>query len=283
MTAIYRTEAGGEEIRRRYRDALSGWPVPAEHLCVPTREGETFVVASGPTDAPPLLLLHGSGTNAVMWMGDVAAWAVHFRVYAVDLIGEPGLSAPSRPPLTSDAYTGWLDDVLGELGLTRVSVVGASLGGWLALHYATRRPGRVERLVLLCPGGIGRQKMAWLVKAVLLRPFGRWGLRRTMESVTGLRLPRTQAFLDSMTLTFTQFKPRKERLPVASDDALHRLEMPVLVIVGEHDAMLDSRDTRRRVECHVPEATVIFLPGVGHAIVGQTKPVLDFLCDRAGS
>jgi pimeloyl-ACP methyl ester carboxylesterase len=218
-----------------------------------------------------------------MWMGDVAAWAEHFRVYAVDLIGEPGLSAPSRPPLASEAYALWLDDVLHELELTRVSIIGASLGGWLALDYAIRRPGRVERLVLLCPSGIGRQKVGWLVKAVLLRPFGRWGLRRTMESVAGLRLPRTRAFVDSMVLAFTQFRPRKERIPVASDDALHRLEMPVLVIVGEHDAMLDSRDTRRRVERHLPRATVIFLPGVGHSIVGQTGPILDFLRDRAAS
>jgi pimeloyl-ACP methyl ester carboxylesterase len=283
VTAIYKTEAGGQEVRRRYRDALAAWPLPAEHLRVPTREGETFVVASGPADAPPLVLFHGSGTNAAMWMGDVAAWAEHFRVYAVDLIGEPGLSAPVRPPMTSGAYALWLDDALRELGLTRVSIVGASLGGWLALDYATRRPGRVERLALLCPSGIGRQKMGWLVKAVLLRPLGRWGLRRTMEAVAGLRLPLTEKFLDSMVLTFAQFRPRRERLPVVSDDALHRLDMPVLVIVGERDALLDSRDTERRVERNVPNATVMFLPGVGHTIVGQTEPILDFLRDRPGS
>lgn len=277
MTTIYKTESGGREIQQWYLEILARWPVANEHVRVPTREGETFVVACGPPDAPPLLLLHGSGTNTAMWMGDVAAWAEHFRVYAVDMIGEPGLSAPSRPPLDSDAYALWLDDVLRELGVTRVSIVGASLGGWLALDYATRRPNRVARLALLCPGGIGKLKMGWLFKAILLRPFGRWGLRRTMKMVAGFEPRQSQVFFDYLMLTFTQFRPRRERLPVFSDEALRSLTAPLLVIVGGRDAMLDSQDTARRVRELVPRATVNLLPDVAHAILGQTAPVLTFL------
>jgi pimeloyl-ACP methyl ester carboxylesterase len=155
---IYKTEAGEREILRRYEQILANWPVPAEHRRVPTREGDMFVLVCGPVEAPPLLLLHGSGSNAAMWMGDVPTWAKHFRVHVVDMIGEPGLYAPSRPPLDSTAYALWLDDVLDHLGLEHVAITGASLGGWLALDYATRRPDRVERLALLCPGGVGRQK-----------------------------------------------------------------------------------------------------------------------------
>ena len=103
MTPIYTSPDGARAVEQRYRELLDGWPVPADHLRVPTREGETFVVASGRADAPPLVLLHGSGSNALMWAPDVAAWSERFRVYAVDLIGEPGLSAPARPPLTSGA------------------------------------------------------------------------------------------------------------------------------------------------------------------------------------
>ncbi|MFC4058201.1 alpha/beta fold hydrolase [Planomonospora corallina] len=277
MSTIYRSEAGADEIRRRYQEALSAWPVPAEHVRVPTREGETFVVVSGPPDAPPVLLLHGSGTNAAMWRGDVASWARHFRVHAVDLVGEPGLSAPSRPPLDTDALALWLDDVLEGLGVTTASIVGASLGGWLALHYATRRPERVSRLALLCPGGLGRQRTGWMVKALLLRPFGRWGLRRSARLVAGLRSPRDRPVLDHVVLTFAQFKPRTERLPVFPDEVLRGLTMPVLVIVGGRDAMLDSEETARRVRRCVPHATVRLLPETGHTILGQTEPVAAFL------
>ncbi|MFE0381496.1 alpha/beta fold hydrolase [Streptomyces inhibens] len=279
MSTIYKSEAGASEIQRRYREELRTWPVPAEHMRVPTREGETFVVVSGPEDAPPVLLLHGSGANTTMWRDDITSWARHFRTYAVDLIGEPGLSAPSRPPLASDAYALWLDEVLEGLGITSASIVGISLGGWLALDYATRRPERVTRLALLCPGGLGRQKVGWLVKALLLRPFGRWGMRRSARKVAGLDTPLDRRILDHLVLTFTQFKPRTERLPVFSDDALGRLTMPVLVTVGGRDAMFDSEETARRVRQCVPQATVNLLPEVGHAILGQTDSVLAFLRD----
>jgi pimeloyl-ACP methyl ester carboxylesterase len=277
VTAIYRTEAGGEEVRRRYARTLRAWPVPCEHRRVPTREGETFVIVSGPEDAPPLLLFHGSGTNSAIWTGDVVAWSEHFRVHAVDLIGEPGLSAPSRPPLGSDAYALWLDDVLRELGPDTVSVVGASLGGWLATDYATRRPGRVRSLVLLCPGGIGRQKWGWVVPALLLRPLGLRGLRRIMRTITGLDLPRAATFLEDMALTHREFLPRKDRLPIFPDAALRGLTMPVLAIVGDRDVMLDSRDTARRLAATVPHADVRVLPDTGHAIIDQTATILTHL------
>jgi pimeloyl-ACP methyl ester carboxylesterase len=277
MNTIYKSEAGAREIQRRYQDMLATWPVPAEHIRVPTREGETFVVVSGPLDAPPLLLLHGSGANATMWGADIASWAGHFRTHAIDLIGEPGLSAPSRPPLASDAYALWLDDVLQGLGITTTSIVGASLGGWMALDYAARRPERVTHLALLCPAGIGRQKFGWIFKSLLLRPFGRWGLRRSARTVAGLEAPEDGPVLDYLVLTFTQFKPRTDRLPVFPNEVLRRLSMPTLVIVGGRDVMFDSEGTARRVRQCLPHATVNLLPDVGHAILGQTDSVLAFL------
>ncbi|KUL38962.1 alpha/beta hydrolase [Streptomyces sp. NRRL F-4489] len=274
---MYTTAAGAEAILRRYRQALADWPVPAEHVRVPTREGETFVVVSGPPDAPPLVLLHGSGANATMWQGDIAAWSRHFRTYAVDLVGEPGHSAPSRPALASEAPAQWLDDVLAGLGLTRTALVGTSFGGWLALDYALRRPERVTRLALLCPGGVGRQKTGWLVKALLLRALGRRGVRRSARMVAGLEGAELEPVLDTVVLTFTHFKPRTERLPVFPDEELRRLAAPLLVIVGGRDVLFDSAETARRVRECVPGATVRVLPEAGHSLFGQTTPVLAFL------
>ena len=272
MSTIWRSEAGARAVRAQYLRLLDLWPVPSERLSVPTRFGETFVLACGPRDAPPLLLLHGSGANATMWLRDVVPWAEHFRCYAVDMIGEPGLSAPSRPPLASDAYALWLDDAMAGLGLTRASIVGVSLGGWLALDYAARRPQRVEKLALLCPGGVGRQKSMVLFALPLLF-FGGWGRRRLMRFVLG----RDSEAAPFMSLTLKHFRPRRERLPQFGDAALKSLTMPVLAIVGARDVLLDSRDTKRRFEAHVKTADVRVLPDAGHLIADQTLPILAFL------
>src|SRR5207248_4412174 len=117
MAGIYKSPEGERAVQERYRRFLQYWPVANQQLRVPTSQGETFVIACGNEQAPPLLLFHGSASNSAMWMGDVAALAAHFRVYAIDMIGEPGLSAPSRPPLKSEAYALWLDDILEALAL----------------------------------------------------------------------------------------------------------------------------------------------------------------------
>ena len=277
MSKIYRTEAGGQRLQERYRRDLAQVPVPAEHLHVPTREGETFVLACGPEQAPPLVLLHGSGANSSHWFADLPSWSRHFRVYSVDLVGEPGLSAPSRPDLGTEAGALWLDDVFEALGVESAALVGMSLGGWAALDYAIRRPDRVTRLSLLCPGGVGPQRRWRLLGAALLSLFGRAGKRRATLLMTGLNRPEDQVVLDAVVENFGQFRPRTETLPVFSDEALRGLELPVQVTVGERDRMFDSARTARRFSGCVPHSQVRVLPGVGHAVMGQTDPVLVFL------
>jgi pimeloyl-ACP methyl ester carboxylesterase len=280
MSAIYKSEAGRRAIEARYREFLNRWPVPNTQFSVKTREGDTFIVASGPENACPLLLFHGSGANSTAWLADIAAWSAHFRVYAVDMIGDPGLSAPSRPPLDSDAYALWLDDVMAALSFTRVSIVGVSLGGWLALDCATRRPERVEKLALMCPAGIGRQKN-FLLKALPLMLLGSWGSRKVREMVFGrapAQITPSQAQMrDFMVLIFKHFCPRIVKIPIFSDAALRRLTMPVFAIVGGKDVMLDSEETRDRLARIVPQADIRFLPDARHYIPGQTETILEFL------
>ena len=276
---IYRSAAGAAAVEHRYRELLRTWPVPYEALNVPTGEGETFVVASGPPDAPPVVALQGSGANAAMWLRQIERLARHLRVYAVDVIGEPGLSSARRPPLASDAYARWLDDVLAALELDQTSMLGVSLGGWLALDYAVRRPGRVTKLALLAPSGIGRRKLGVLLAALALRPFGERGLRQTMRLALG---PGARDIagdeVGALALLIARhFRPRTESIPTFSDETLRSLTVPLMAVVGGKDAMIDSYETERRLTATVPHATVHLLPESGHLLPDQTETVLRFL------
>ncbi len=281
MTSIYKTEHGARAIRERYQHLLTAWAVPHQQLRVDTRQGETFILASGKPDAPPLVLLHGTVANSTVWMGDVSAWAADFRVYSVDVIGEPGLSAPVRLPLDSDEHARWLDDVFDALSIPCASLAGVSFGGWLALDYATRRPERVKSLVVICPGGIGRQKLSIALKTIPLRLLGRWGTRKTQQVVRG-RAPEqvTEAqrrFIDFVALIQENFRPRRVKMPIFSDEVLRQLAMPVLAVLGGKDVLLDSVETKRRLECNLPNAEIRFYPEKGHYIPGQTTLIHEFL------
>ncbi len=164
------------------------------------------------------------------------------------------------------------------LGLARASLVGISLGGWLAFDYATRRPERVDAVVAMCPAGIGRQKPGIIFKTVPPQLMGRWGKRKVAELVLGPApgspTPAQQYFL----LIHKHFRVRMVKLPVFHDQALQRLNMPVLAIVGGKDVLFDSAETKQRLERNVPHAAIRYLPEALHYIPGQTQPILEFLC-----
>ena len=152
--SLYRSPAGEKAVMAFYDAVLAAWPVPYTTQMVETRYGDTFVISSGDPTNPPMILLHGGTSNAVSWAGDVAAYAKQYHVHAVDQIGDPGRSAPTRPPLEGSAFADWLDDVRMGLNVACVTLVGLSQGGWIALKYSTTYPDRVAALVLLTPGGI---------------------------------------------------------------------------------------------------------------------------------
>jgi len=280
VPAIYKRCQGESAIKQHYRQLLDRWPVAHEESRVPTREGETFVIACGAREAPPLMLLHGSGTNSAMWMGDVGTWAAEFRVYAVDVIGEPGFSAPSRPPLGSEACALWLDDVLEVFGVEKASFVGVSLGGWLALDYAARRPEKVEQLALINPSGIGRQKPSFLLIALPLLLLGPWGRRKAFAFAAGrTTTPATQGEREMaafVSLIFQHFRPRLGKVPVFDNQTLRRLTMPVLLILGARDALLDARESKRRAQALIPRLDMRYLADAGHVIRSESAAIAVF-------
>jgi pimeloyl-ACP methyl ester carboxylesterase len=108
---------------------------------------------------PPLILLHGSGMNSVMWLRDMQEYSHNYRVYAIDILGESGKSDENRPSLNGTYYAKWLKDVFDDLSLKKANVVGSSLGAWLAIKFSVSYPEKVSKLVLRCPSGVGKQKI----------------------------------------------------------------------------------------------------------------------------
>lgn len=79
-----------------YDESLGLWPVPYKAYYVSTRFGQTHVIASGPENAPPLVLLHGALFSSTMWYPNIADWSSKYRTYAIDIIGDKNKSIPCR-------------------------------------------------------------------------------------------------------------------------------------------------------------------------------------------
>lgn len=278
--SIYRSPAGAQAVMALYDNALAHWPIPYETQQIPTRYGETFVLTCGHPAGAPLVLLHGAGTNSAIWAGDVATWGRQHRIYAIDLPGEPGKSAPNRPAWDSPAYGDWLAEALSALGLTQVTLLGISQGGWTALQLATSRPGLVARLVLLCPGGVVPDRLSFVLRAIPLSMLGQWGARRLVRLLYGDH-PVPDGVEEIMLVVTRHFKARVGVLPLFSDAELQQLTMPTLLLAGTKDALRDSAKIAARLAQHLPQLTVVMRPGAGHALVDPAGEVLDFLAATA--
>jgi pimeloyl-ACP methyl ester carboxylesterase len=130
------------------------------------------------------------------------------------------------------------------------------------------------------PGGIGRQKVGIVFATLLSRMFGKRGKRWLMERILGRAPvdppPPVKAFIDFVALIDRHFRPRMVKLHF-SDSALASLRVPLLAIVGARDVLLDSEQTKLRLDKLVPSAQVVYLPEAGHLIAGHTTRVLEFL------
>ncbi len=128
---------------------------------------------------PALLLIHGIGDNSTTWDTVHAKLAQRFTVIAPDLLGH-GQSDKPRADYSVPAYANGMRDLLSVLDIEKVTVVGHSLGGGVAMQFAYQFPQLVERLILIGAGGVTKEVNVALRIASL--PMGG-------EALALLRLP----------------------------------------------------------------------------------------------
>ena len=156
---------------------------PVREVTAPTLEFRTIhgykrayrIAGSGPA----ILLIHGIGDNSTTWNTVQAKLAQRFTVIAPDLLGH-GLSDKPRADYSVAAYANGMRDLLSVLEIERVTLVGHSLGGGVAMQFAYQFPQYVDRLILVSAGGVTKDVNVALRLASL--PMG-------SEALALLRLP----------------------------------------------------------------------------------------------
>jgi pimeloyl-ACP methyl ester carboxylesterase len=208
----------------------------------------------------PVVLIHGLGNSAETWAALVLLLSKEYLVYAPDL---PGFGrTPLAPEGTSiRTHALYLERFLDLLGYPRVTLVGNSLGGWIATRFAVEHPERVERLYLLNSAGLRRENMH--------TPYveNRIEATHSLEQMLGYSLPVPAFVLDafvrnSQTPAYAGFirgyDPREELNTVLVD-----VQAPTTIIWGERDNLLPlicAYDLHKGIA----NSELVLLPRVGH-------------------
>jgi pimeloyl-ACP methyl ester carboxylesterase len=105
-------------------------------------------------DGHALLLIHGMAGSSATWRAIIPQLSKKYRVIAPDLLGH-GMSAKPRGDYSLGAFAVFLRDLLDELGVHSVTVIGQSLGGGIAMQFTHQHRDYCERLALIGSGGLG--------------------------------------------------------------------------------------------------------------------------------
>jgi pimeloyl-ACP methyl ester carboxylesterase len=243
----------------------------------------------------PLVLLHGLGASRRSWDPVLAALASRFDVIAVDLPGfGHSVSRPGPGEVPPAVLAQSVADLLDALGVSHPHLAGNSLGGWVALELASRRP--VASVTLLSPAGLWRQNTP-LYDRISLRA-SRWLARHAgpvLSRVVGSRLGRAlvlgQTHGHPMRLSAEYARAAVTELgrcpgfeaALAGTAKRHfvatgPISAPVTVAFGSRDLLL--RPGSRRLSQLPPHTRSATLPGCGHLPMADDPAAVAALITR---
>lgn len=271
---LYRSPEGYAAMMSAYDANLKQWPVPYECLIVPTRHGETHLIASGAADALPLVLLGGAGANATRWLPNISDLSQVFRTYALDGLGETGKSSPNRPAYKGNAYGEWLVDVFDALKIERAHVLGISRGAWLTLKIASFAPKRVNCIVPMSAQGLAPLSLQFLLHMapVILFPTEK-NILNLVRFTTSPNLPLDERLAERIRLIFKHYHSNRSRVPDFTDDELRRITAPTLLLWGEYEAVYNVAKATERARRLIANVKVVCIPNAGHT-VSDEQPAL---------
>jgi pimeloyl-ACP methyl ester carboxylesterase len=249
-----------------------------------------------------LLLIHGMAGSSETWRAVIPQLAKKYRVIAPDLLGH-GQSDKPRGDYSLGAFAVWLRDLLDELGVTRATIVGQSLGGGVAMQFVYQHPDYCQRLVLISSGGLGPD-VGWTLRllsapgaelilpVIAPKPVLNVGNKlRSWLSAAGIQSPRgAEIWSAYSSLSDSQTRHAFLRTLRSVVDyrgqavsALNRLhltsELPTMAIWGDKDQIIPV-DHAYAAQAARPGSRLEVLAGVGHfPHVERPTDVVDLIDD----
>jgi len=266
--SLFNSSESKAQYYAAYDAVLKHWPVPYEELNIPTRFGDTHIIASGSKDAPPLVLLHPSGGGATMWCRNVGQFSQHYRTYAVDVIGEVNKSVLTRPIRSHRDFADWNANLFDQLEIDSAFMVGNSFGGFVTLNTAFHFPERVKKMILISPAATFVQIWPWWRHFWLPTGIG-YVMRSNRIKLRAYEwiwqgFPAEEYIAQVRALTTITGMPRHGPPGVFSDKELSEIQTPTLLLIGDHEVIYKPERAIKRATRLVRGLKAEIIPNANH-------------------
>lgn len=279
----FRNSAGEQAYKQSYEAAMKTLPVPVRTLDVATNYGTVrvyeFSNGSTGTGLAPIILLPGRASGVPMWGKNLAELVAKRTVYALDAIGDAGLSVQTEVLKDASDQAKWLDQVFQQLNLQKVHLIGHSFGGWLAANYAVRYPDRVATLNLLEPVFVfqGLRWQVYLQATLAILPFLPQSLRDKMLSSIGggAKIDRNDVIARMIADASSHFSTKVPQPTRITEEQLTKLTMPVYVAIGGKSAMHDPTAAMTLAKNALKNVEVKIWPNGTHSLPMESATEID--------
>ncbi|GAA0607372.1 alpha/beta hydrolase [Kribbella sandramycini] len=270
----WNSATGYQDYVAKYDLAMRDLPKPAATLDIRTDYGlvRAYRFAGAQPKARPLVLLPGTSSGTPVWADNLPSLLQLGDVYAIDLLGEPGMSIQNRPITTSEEKAAWIDQTLAALPGDKFHVLGLSIGGWTAMNLAVHRPAHVATVTTL--DGVSIFDSIPVETVIRSLPAAvKWlprSWRDSFNSYTAGGAPVEQVpvaeMIESGMKNYTMRQPQPQRI---TEEQLKGLKVPALAIIAGKSVMHDPAKARATADRALPAKTVKFYPEASHAINGE--------------
>jgi pimeloyl-ACP methyl ester carboxylesterase len=284
---VFRSPESEVQYKAVYAAMLERWPVPYDELYIPTRFGDTHVIASGLKDAPVLVLFHSAGSGAAQWFRNVGPLSQYYRTYAVDTIGEVNKSVTTRRLSSRQDCADWAADLFDGLQIGQADIAGNSYGGFLAFNTALYLPERIKKVVLISPAATFVQMLPFYIHIAFPYKIG-YALNSNRVILSGFNwiwqdFPKDPVFKHYYELSkISGFPCNQLPPPVYSDAELRSVCTPILLLIGDHEVIYRPECAIRRAARLVLGLKAEIVPNANHSAQVTmpelvNKKILDFL------
>jgi pimeloyl-ACP methyl ester carboxylesterase len=272
--SVFRSKSGEELVLKAYNRLIALWGIPYEELYIDTTLGKTHIIVTGQSDSPPLILIHAFYASAASWYRNVRSLSEKFRVYAIDIIGDPNKSKPLKPIRQTSCYVNWFKEILDRLKIDRCDFVGNSVGAFHVANFALNEPDRVKSMTLIGPAATFINIPKFYIHTFPGGMTG-WGfmVRHAVNWIEN-GSPFDSEFKSLFYLLLKHGKSANQVFPaVMTDEQLKQISIPTLLIYGEKEVIYDYSSAVQRAQKNLQKLSVEIIPGANH-ITGASRPEL---------
>jgi pimeloyl-ACP methyl ester carboxylesterase len=233
----------------------------------------------------PLVIIHGGGDGARAWLKNAEELSKYYSVYIPDLPGF-GRSQSANDKFYLPEYVAFVEDFSSTLGIDRFHLMGHSIGGGIALHYALKFPQKITGLVLVSSWCLGIEAALWirlLSHPALCRSFGEAGivvskgikwLARLFYAPFRFANPITRVKMD-IGKTMVTWRGQT----IVLQNRLSELTMPTLLVWGDGDNVVPAAHAYMAAEL-IPDCQLHVFEGCGHNVYRQELQEFSQLLSR---